>query len=258
MPKVLITGARGGIAFDVTRRLLEKGHTVYATVHNESDIARLKEKLTGHGKRAVVEKLDILNEADRNKVINWDIDILINNAAIGDSGPLAEIPAERVREVIETNVVATLQLTQKVIKQMKEKAAGRIIFISSLAGMMPTPFLSPYALTKHAIESIASSLRFEVRKLGIKIITINPGGYATGFNKKNIEKKYSWLDENSLDPAVYKDMKRAEKMIYFFEQKSTATIAKKIVRAVEARKPARGYTAPWWQGVGVYILRLFN
>jgi short-subunit dehydrogenase len=258
MKKILITGARDGIGLDVTKRLLEKGYVVYATVHYDADVASLKEKLSEYGKRAVVDKLDILDESDRNKVKNWDIDILINNAAIGDSGPLAEIPVERVREVIETNVIATLQLTQQVLVQMKEKDNGRIIFISSLAGFLPTPFISPYALTKHALESVAGSLRYEVRSLGIKIITINPGGYDTGFNKKMIEKKYAWLDEDRLDKREHKTMKQAEKLIYFFEQKSTATIAKKIVKAVEVQKPARRYVAPWWQGVGVYILRLFN
>lgn len=258
MKKILITGARGGFALDVTKRLLEKGHTVYATVHFESDVIPLKEKLSSYGNRAIVEKLDILEEADRLKVKKWDVDVLINNAAIGDSGPLVQIPASRVRDVIETNVIATLQLTQQVLIQMKEKAKGRIIFISSLAGLMPTPYISPYALSKHAIESIASSLRHELKTAGIKVVTINPGGYDTGFNKKNIEKKYEWLDKNTLEPHEISEMKKAEKIIYTFEMKSTSSIAKKIVKAVEAKRPAKRYVAPWWQGFGVFIIRLFG
>lgn len=258
MKKILITGARAGIGFDVAIRLLDKGHTVYATVHHEADVQDLKEKLLVYGERAVVDKLDILEKNDRLKVESWNIDVLINNAAIGDSGPLSEIPAERVRDVIETNVIATLQMTQQVLLQMREKRKGQIIFISSLVGLIPTPFLSPYSLTKHAIESIAASMRSELKALGIKVVTINPGAYNTGFNKKNIEKKYEWLDESRLDPLEIRNMKKEEKMIYLFEVKSIQSIAKKVVKAVEARYPCRYYSAPWWQALGVFFMRLFR
>lgn len=258
MKKILITGARGGIALDAAKRLLDHGHTVYVTVHNEFYVAALKEKLSSYGERAIIEKLDILEKNDRQKIKNWNIDVLINNAAIGDSGPLAEIPAERIRNVLETNVVATLQLTQDVLVQMKKRRKGRIVFISSLAGMMPTPFLAPYALTKHAMESISGSLREELKPFGIDVTSINPGGYDTGFNKKNIEKKYEWLDEANMDSIELREMKKAESMIYTFEMKSTKSIAKKVVKAVEARRTARRYSAPWWQAMGVFFIKLLT
>ena len=258
MKKILITGARGGIALDAAKRLLDNGHTVYATVHNESDVTALKEKLSSYGERAVVEKLDILEKNDRQKVKNWDIDVLINNAAIGDSGPLAEIPAQRIRNVLETNVVATLQLTQDVLTQMKKRREGRVIFISSLAGMMPTPFIAPYALTKHAMESISGSLREELKPFGIDVTSINPGGYDTGFNEKNITKKYEWIDEANMDQIELREMKKAESIIYTFEMKSTKSIAKKVVKAVEARHLARRYSAPWWQAMGVFFIKLLT
>lgn len=258
MKKILITGARGGIALDAAKRLLDNGHTVYTTVHNESDIAALKENLSSYGKHAIVEKLNILEKNDRQKVNNWDIDVLINNAAIGDSGPLSEIPAERVRNVLETNVVATLQLTQDVLVQMKRRREGRVIFISSLAGMMPTPFLAPYALTKHAMESISGSLREELKPFGIDVTSINPGGYDTGFNKKNIEKKYEWVEEANMDPMEFRKMKKAESMIYTFEMKSTKSIAKKVVKAVETKRLSRRYSAPWWQAMGVFFIKLLT
>lgn len=258
MKKILITGARGGIALDAAKRLLDNGHTVYVTVHNESDVAALKENLSSYGECAIIEKLDILEKNDRQKIKNWDIDVLINNAAIGDSGPLAEIPAERIRNVLETNVVATLQLTQDALVQMKKRRKGRIVFISSLAGMIPTPFLAPYALTKHAMESMSGSLREELKPFGIDVTSINPGGYDTGFNKKNIEKKYEWIDEENRDPRELGEMKKAESMIYTFEMKSTKSIAKKVVKAVEARRPARRYSAPWWQAMGVFFIKLLT
>lgn len=257
MKRILITGARAGIGLDVALRLLDRGYTVYVTVHSESSVEPLKDRLLAFGDRAIVEKLDILQEADRLKVKNWNIDVLINNAAIGDSGPLDEIPAQRMRDVIETNVIATLQLTQEVLRQMKVRRQGRVIFISSLAGLMPTPFFSPYSFTKFAIESIASSLRKEVKSFGIYVSVINPGGYNTGFNRKNIQKKYEWLNVENLDPLQIKQIKKEEAMIYRYEMQSTKSIAKKIVKAVESRFPSYRYFAPWWQGLGVFFIRLF-
>ncbi|MCW8827073.1 MAG: SDR family NAD(P)-dependent oxidoreductase [Gammaproteobacteria bacterium] len=258
MKNILITGARSGIGLDVAKRLLERGHTVFATVHHQSSVVSLQSELAVYGERAIVEKLDILDDEDRLKVQDWDIDILINNAAIGDSGPLSTIPAQRVKDVLETNVVATLQLTQQVLLKMRERRRGRIIFISSLAGLIPTPFISPYALTKHAIENIAGSLRGELKSFGIDVSLINPGGYNTGFNEKNIQKKYEWLDIEQLDPLEQRRMKREESIIYTFEMKSTASIAKQIVKAVEARHPKRRYSAPFWQSWGVFFIRMFS
>jgi short-subunit dehydrogenase len=257
MKRILITGARAGIGFDVAQRLLDNGHTVYVTVHSEPSVAVLKEQLVVYGDRAIVEKLDILKEEDRQKVRDWDLDVLINNAAIGDSGPLDEVPAQRLRDIIETNVIATLQLTQEVLLQMKERRQGRVIFISSLVGLIPAPYMSPYSLTKYAIEGIAGSLRTELKTFGIHVSVINPGAFKTGFNRKNIQKKYEWLNVDKLDPVQAKRIKKEEAVIYRYEMQSTKSIAKKIVKAVEARFPYRRYFAPWWQGLGVFFLRLF-
>jgi short-subunit dehydrogenase len=123
---------------------------------------------------------------------------------------------------------------------------------------MPTPFFAPYALTKHALESLASSLRSEVKAFGIYVSLINPGGYNTGFNKKFIAKKYEWLDMENLDPLVYKQMKKSEKMIYRYEMQSTKSIVRQIVKAVESSSPKKRYTAPIWQAFGVFFIRMFG
>ena len=87
MARILITGCRGGIGLDVACRLLKRGHSVYATVHREASVDELRSVLTSFGENFVVDKLDVTEANDINKVDEWDIDVLINNAAIGDSGP---------------------------------------------------------------------------------------------------------------------------------------------------------------------------
>lgn len=183
MASILITGCRGGIGLDVACRLLKRGHKVYATVHREAAINDVRTVLKSFGDNFVVDKLDVTDASDVNKVDNWDIDILINNAAIGDSGPLAEIDPQQVKAVFETNVFSTLRLTQKVVRKLIANGEGRIIFMGSMAGIIPTPFYAPYAMTKFALESVAFYLRTELKPFGIKVIIINPGTYNTGFNE---------------------------------------------------------------------------
>jgi short-subunit dehydrogenase len=114
---------------------------------------------------------------------------------------LAEIDPQRVKAVYETNVFSTLRLTQKVVLKLIENGEGRIIFMGSMAGVIPTPFYAPYAMTKFALESVAFSLRTELKPFGIKVIIINPRGYNTGFNERFMSQKYGWMNAHSL----YKD-----------------------------------------------------
>ncbi|HYA32871.1 MAG TPA: SDR family oxidoreductase [Candidatus Bathyarchaeia archaeon] len=257
MSKVLITGCRNGIALDVACRLLKRGHTVYATVHRAVSVNDVRAALRSYGEDFVVDSLDITKPSDIDKVDNWDVDVLVNNAAIGDSGPLAEIDLRRIAATFDTNVFSALRLTQKVIPKLIENGRGRIIFMGSMAGTVPTPFYAPYGMTKFALESVASSLRTELKPFGIKVIIINPGVYRTGFNESFMSRKYEWMDAQSL----YKDhmayVRRAD-WVMKLGLPSTWSIARQVVRAVEARWPRRRYIAPAWEWVFLPIFRWFG
>ena len=258
MTSILITGCRGGIGLDVACRLLKRGHWVYATVHRESSVDELRTVLKSFGETFVVDKLDVTETDDINKVDGWDIDVLINNAAVGDSGPLAEIDPQRISAVFETNVFSALRLTQRVVPKMIAKGGGRIVFMGSMAGLIPTPFYAPYAMTKFALESVAFSLRTELKPFGIKVIVINPGAYNTGFNERNLARKYEWMDADGL----YKDhmayVRQEEETLIKRELQNTKNIAKQVVRAVEAPRPKRRYVAPKWQWIFLPLVRRFG
>jgi len=150
--RVLITGSGSGIGRDTALKLAKRGHTVYATTHTEAQAAQWK----GAGSaRIEAFKLDVTDSSDRARAAEIPIDVLINNAAVGESGSLAEVPLERVRATFETNLFATLALTQAVLKGMIARRGGTVIFISSLAGRVPIPFLMPYAMTKFALSAAA-------------------------------------------------------------------------------------------------------
>lgn len=258
MAKVLITGTRGGIGLNAALKLAARGHEVIATVHRAESIADVDNAAHAAGVTLTIEKLDILDPADRQKVVAYNVDVLINNAAIGETGPLIEIPIERVRRNYETNVIATLELTQQVIRPMIDRGSGRVIFVGSLGGRLSMPFMGPYVMTKFALEAAIDAMRIELRPFAVNVCIIEPGAYATGFNEKMHAKKYDWLGENSAYRNHMKLVKFAEQANIRLQGKRTDNITHQIVKAVEARRPKVRYTAPWWQAAGVRILRILG
>ena len=224
----------------------------------EESVGELRSVLASFGENFVVDKLDVTEPNDIKKVDGWDINVLINNAAIGDSGPLAEIAPQRVAAVFETNVFSTLRLTQRVLPKMIAKGEGRIVLMGSMAGIVPTPFYAPYGMTKFALENVAFSLRTELKPFGINVIVINPGGYNTGFNEKFMRRKYEWMDANGLYKDQMAYVRREEETLRKRELQTTESIAKQVVRAVEARRPKRRYVAPRWEWVFLPLLRRFG
>lgn len=258
MARILITGCRGGIALDAAIRLSQNRHAVCATVHRSESIEPTKAAFLSRGLDVHVFKLDILNEKDRQRTKGLSIDVLINNAAVGDSGPLADINIDRIRATFETNLFATLRLTQLVMEKMIARQTGRILFIGSMAGLIPMPYLAPYNMTKFGLEGLVYALRQEVKPFNIDVVMINPGSYYTGFNQKNMMKKYEWMNVSRYNSAYLEKIKKEERMLERIELKSTQSIARQIVKAVQSTHPRKRYVAPFWQWAGVPILRLFR
>lgn len=258
MARILITGARGGIGLNAALRLAARGHQVIASVHREDSLDDVRLAARSAGVSVTVEKLDILDITDRQRAATHGVDVLINNAAIGETGPMVEVPPERVRGNYETNVIATLALTQEVVRPMIERGHGRIVFIGSLGGRLALPFMGPYVMTKFALEAAVDVMRTELRPFNVPVCIVEPGAYATGFNEAMIAKKYEWLREDSVYRPHMKLMKLFERAQVRLQVKQTDSIARQIVRAVEARRPRLRYTAPWWQAWSVQTLRMIG
>ncbi|WBW95033.1 SDR family NAD(P)-dependent oxidoreductase [Oceanirhabdus sp. W0125-5] len=248
MKTIFITGCGSGLGNAAAFALAKRGHFVYATTHSDEQAKKINELSKDLKLTLQSFKLDILSPEDRLLIKDLHIDVLINNAAIGDSGSVCEIPIDKFRETFETNVFATLELTQLALKRMIRKKSGRIIFISSLAGLSPVPFLSPYSSTKFALECIASCLNNELKelkKVSIPIVLIEPGAYATGFNQKNISKQFVWMDKSSYFKKKLRQLK-FKQFSYFklVESSNFDSIIKKYISAVEDVKPKDRYSAP--------------
>ncbi len=258
---VLITGAGSGIGRDTAFALAARGHRVLATTFNETQADELRALCQHRGVAMDVFKLDICSAADRELILAKQPDVLINNAALGDSGSLAEVDVDRIRRLFEVNLFATLELTQLALRSMIARQSGTVLFVSSIAGRIPMPFLMPYSMSKFALSAAGAGLREEMDQLGrnVQIALIEPGAIHTGFNQSMTESKYAWMGEKSYFKAQAALMHAKEKRIFgFLEARSTDSIVRQIVRATEARRPKLRYVAPWLQGAGVRLARIFG
>ena len=262
MKRVLITGAGTGIGRAAAIALSKRGHYVYATTHTEEQAISLNKIAKKKHLSLKSFKLDILSSIDRALVDHLKIDVLINNAAIGDSGSVSEVDVNRYRKTFETNVFSNIELTQRALKNMISNGSGRVIFISSLAGRIIIPFLSPYTATKFAIEAIATSLRKEMKELdqaNIEVSIIEPGTYHTGFNQKNISKQFTWMKNKSYFKDKVKQLKfKQYKYFQLTELKCIKSIVKQYVNVVEDKYLKDRYIAPCYQGTFIQIKRILG
>lgn len=173
---VLITGGSSGIGKSIGEFLHHKGFVVYGTSRNPERILNsvfplvaLDVRNTGTIHKAVAEIISISGR----------LDIVINNAGIGITGPIEEIPTEEIKNNFETNLFGPIEVMKAVLPQMRSQKSGLIINITSIAGYMGLPYRGIYSASKGALELITEALRMEVKSFGIQITNVAPGDFAT-------------------------------------------------------------------------------
>lgn len=178
MPKVvLITGGSLGIGKAIGEYLHSCGYIVYGTSRNpgkyKNDVSFSLLKLE------VTEPSSI--EAAILEIIHSEgkIDVLVNNAGIGITGPIEETPIEEIRNAFETNFYGPLEVIRNVLPYMRKQRSGHIINITSIAGYMGLPYRGIYSATKGALEIITEAYRMETKQFGIHMINVAPGDFAT-------------------------------------------------------------------------------
>lgn len=173
---VLITGGSSGIGKAVGEFLHHKGFIVYGTSRNPEQILNSIFPLL---------QLDVRNpdsiQAAVAEIIQKSgrVDVVINNAGVGITGPLEEIPTEEIKNNFDTNFFGPIEVMKAVLPQMRLQRSGLIINITSIAGYMGLPYRSVYSASKGALELISEALRMEVKSFGIHITNVAPGDFAT-------------------------------------------------------------------------------
>ena len=173
---VLITGGSSGIGKSIGEYLHHKGFVVYGTSRDPERIQNSVFPLLA---------LDVRNvdsiQAAVAKIIadSGRLDFVVNNAGVGITGPLEEIPTEEIKNNFETNFFGPIEVMKAVLPQMRAQKSGLIINVTSIAGYMGLPYRSVYSASKGALELITEALRMEVKSFGIKIANVAPGDFAT-------------------------------------------------------------------------------
>lgn len=173
---VLITGGSSGIGKAVGEFLHHKGFVVYGTSRNPSRIVNSLFPLIALDVR---EPESIRAAIDKVISISGQVDVVINNAGVGITGALEEIPMEEIKNNFEINLFGPIEVIKAVLPQMRLQKSGLIINITSIAGYMGLPYRSVYSASKGALELITEALRMEVRPFNIHITNVAPGDFAT-------------------------------------------------------------------------------
>jgi NAD(P)-dependent dehydrogenase (short-subunit alcohol dehydrogenase family) len=190
VPLVLITGASTGIGEATSLRLALGGWTVLAGVRDAAAGERLAERADASG-RVVPVTLDVTEPqqiADAAARIDAEsngagggsgrLDALVNNAGVGYGGPVELVTADEWRKQFDVNVVGAVAVTQALLPALRG-ARGRIVFTSSIGGRISTPFIAPYAASKHALEAVGDALRVELGTSNVRVALVEPGSVAT-------------------------------------------------------------------------------
>lgn len=197
MKTYLITGAATGFGRAIAFTLAKSGERVIAGVETLSEVSLLIQAAKEEKIELQVEKLDITDPTDRDRAGTWAVDVLLNNAGISLGGSLIDIPEAMLRQQFEVNVFGTILLTQQVARQMIRRKSGKIVFVSSVHGLIADPLSGPYCGSKYALEAFAESLAGELREFFVQVATINPGPYLTGFNDREYDSIRYWRDDPS-------------------------------------------------------------
>lgn len=192
--RILITGASSGFGRGAAIELARRGHEVVASAETWPQVRSLRADAEAAGVRLTVVKLNLLDEIDIAHARSFDPEVLVLNAGVMESGSIVDIPLSRVRESFEINVFGHLQLVQGIVPKMVARGSGKVVWTSSMGGILVVPFVGAYCATKHAIEAIAGSMRAELAPYGVKVATVNPGVFGTGFNDTGAESFVQWYD----------------------------------------------------------------
>ena len=173
---VFITGASSGIGKSIGEFLHAKGFIVYGTSRNPERITDSVFPLLAldvRNKESITQAIDIILQKSGR------IDVVINNAGVGITGPIEEIPTEEIKNNFETNLFGPIEVMKAALPFMRSQKSGLIINITSIAGYMGLPYRGIYSASKGALELITEALRMEVKSFGIHITNVAPGDFAT-------------------------------------------------------------------------------
>ena len=193
MKKILITGCSTGFGNDAAKYLAKKGHHVYASMRNTNNknaqaASDLKEFAKVNDYKLEVLEIDVTSDESVREAVAQipTIDVLINNAGTGYGGPVEAFSSGDVLAQLDLNIVGTVRVAKAILPGMRAQKSGLIIQVSSTAGRGAFPGFGVYHASKWGLEGISEAMRYELAPLGIDVVIVEPGPFATDFFKNII------------------------------------------------------------------------
>ncbi len=172
---ILITGASSGFGRLTAEKLHKAGHKVFGTSRNPDE----------HQTEFELLQMDVTNESSIDTAVQQiissvgKIDVVINNAGILMIGPIEEHSVDDVKKVMNTNFLGAHKVLKHVLPHMRKAKSGRVINVTSLAGLVGTPQMGIYSASKHALEGYTKTLSYELEQFNIDVVLVKPGEYKT-------------------------------------------------------------------------------
>jgi NAD(P)-dependent dehydrogenase (short-subunit alcohol dehydrogenase family) len=201
----LITGSSSGFGLLTTLELAKRGYKVVATMRDTTRRGKLDEALGAAGLKDSVDvrRLDITDQgtlfATITQIIQYHkrIDVLVNNAGFAMAGFAEDMRYTEIRQQFETNFFGHVSVTKSVLPVMRAQKSGHIIMVSSISGLVAQPVVSTYSASKFALEGWSEALRIETHSLGVRVVLVEPGAFATDIWDRNVKVGAFALDPKS-------------------------------------------------------------
>ena len=257
---ILITGTSTGFGRLTAQTLAKDGHKVFATMRgvagkNQIHANSLKAWATSNGVDLHVLELDVTSQVQVNAAVQaaygiaGHLDVVVNNAAVGNIGVLEGFSVEQAQKLFDVNFFGPFRLIKAVLPKMRNRGSGLLVSVTSATGRIVIPFVAPYSATKFALEALAEEFAFELAPFGIDSVIVEPGSFGTeAFGKLMLAEEQEVL-------AGYGEM--AEMPVKNFEQMAemlsspdaprpqfVADAIKGLIDAPQGQRPLRTVVGP--------------
>ncbi len=243
-PKViLITGTSSGFGMLTAARLASSGHHVFATMRDLAKKDLLLAEVKKRGGKLNLLPLDVTSRESMQSVVAMIaesfgyLDVLINNAGYGLGGFFEDLTEEEIRRQMETNFFGVQNVTRQAIPLLRSRKAGKILNISSIAGLQSSPCFGAYNASKWALEGFTESLRYELKFFGIDVFLIEPGTYKTKIFHENAQYAKNFFNPSS--PYYHLSQRLYTKIMNYLDQcrRDPEEVAILIEKLIMAQNP---------------------
>jgi short-subunit dehydrogenase len=248
---ILVTGATSGIGRHLALDLAARGHRVIATGRNAEALADLEVAARTQNLQILPRALDVTDAASiaaaHAAVLaatgGRGVDVLINNAGYGQTGPLLALDDATLRRQFDTNVFGLMAVTRAFAPEMVARGDGCVINVSSTSGRITFPFFGAYSASKYAVEALSDALRMELQPFGVRVVIVEPGPVRSGFADRAMAALPPHARAHYASAYTRADALRASTDRHAVEPERVARVVRNVIAS---RRPRARYLVPAW------------